>query len=42
MTNWPEREAKLLLGTKIHYEEGIGLRLLSDDAHIYASVASLH
>jgi hypothetical protein len=42
MSNWPEREAKLLLGTNIENEERIILRLSSGDTRIYTSVAAMH
>jgi len=42
MKNWPEREAKLLLGTNIENEKRMILRLSSEDASIYASVAAMH
>ena len=42
MKNWPEREAKLLLATKIENQERIILRILSEDARICASAAAMH
>lgn len=42
MKNWPEREGKLLLGTKIENQERMILRLSSEDARICASVAAMH
>jgi hypothetical protein len=42
MKNWPEREAKLLLVTKIENQERIILRLSSEDARICAAAATTH
>jgi hypothetical protein len=42
MEKWPERDAKLVLITKIENEERIILRVSSQDAGIYASAAVTH
>jgi hypothetical protein len=42
MKKRPEREAKLLLVTKIENKERIVLRISSHDARIYASAAATH
>jgi hypothetical protein len=42
MKNWPEREAKLLLGAKIENQERIMLRFSSENARICASLAATH
>ena len=42
MKKRPEREAKLLLVTKIENKERIVLRISSHDACIYASAAATH
>jgi len=42
MEKWPERDAKLVLITKIENEERIILRVSSQDARFYVSAAAMH